>query len=44
MYDIAYSVAKKEGFEDSFMADISRRQGDHYYSKRDYDNAINCYK
>lgn len=44
MYDIAYSIAKQEGYDDTFMAEISRMQGDHYYNKGDFDNAINCYK
>ena len=43
-YDIAYNLARAEGFEDSFVAEISRMQGDHYYNKGDFDNAINCYK
>ena len=43
-YDIAYNMARSEGYEESFIAEISKMQGDHYYSKGDFDNAINCYK
>jgi vacuolar protein sorting-associated protein 11 len=43
-YDIAYNMARSEGYEESFIAEISKMQGDHYYSKEDFDNAINCYK
>lgn len=43
-YDIAYSMARSEGYEESFIAEISRMQGDHYYNKGDFDNAINYYK
>lgn len=43
-YDIAYNMARSEGYEESFIAEISKMQGDHYYNKGDFDNAINCYK
>ena len=44
MFEIAYSMARLEGYDESFIAEISRMQGDHYYEKEDFDNAINCYK
>jgi hypothetical protein len=44
MFEIAYSMARLEGYDEGFIAEISRMQGDHYYEKEDFDNAINCYK
>lgn len=44
MFDIAAVVAQNEGFEANFIAEISRMHGDHFYSKGDFDKAIECYK
>lgn len=44
MFDIAAVVAQNEGFEKTFIAEISRMHGDHFYSKGDFDSAIECYK
>lgn len=44
MYDIAYNLAKQEDNDERFISEISRLQGDHYYSKSNYSNAISCYK
>lgn len=44
MYDIAYNLAKQEDNDERFISEISRLQGDHYYSKSNYQNAISCYK
>lgn len=43
-YEIARGLAKAEGYQDTFIADIIKRQGDHYYSIEDFDSAINYYK
>ncbi len=34
MYNIEYSVDTKEGFDDAFMDESSRRLGDHYCAGR----------
>ncbi|KAF5378286.1 hypothetical protein D9615_008715 [Tricholomella constricta] len=40
LFSLALSLAKTQQLDDSSVADIHRRYGDHLYAKGDYDNAM----
>lgn len=40
LYVVALSMAKTQRLDDSSVADIHRKYGDHFYAKGDYDGAM----
>jgi vacuolar protein sorting-associated protein 11 len=43
LYVVALNLAKTQNLDDASVADIHKQYGDHYYSKGDYDSAMQQY-